>query len=802
MVDNKSEQVRHRLFISVAVSLSIVWMVLSWFGASAYVDRETERAVSVTSVRARGSAEELGAAVQGLFTVMHVVPRLVANNPKVRHALLSAKTHPLPAYPPGKNRQAERARSPDLRKMDREVAEEVKAAGAIAFVWVMQPDGVSIIDTNGSTIGVRFADRSYFRSAMAGTPDIQYAMGRTTRTAGLYFPAPVFWGRDIIGVVAAKLNIVQLSNWVSRTNGFVVDRYGVILYSADSKYEMMVLPDATVNQLSDAERMDRYSRLTFKTLDIRPYDAHGSAEITSHVKLIGDTPTPYFVETYTLKDGVLRLITATESPELGAVWVRKKIFFAAASVGGIPLIILGVALAYHLMALQLMRKSRIRDELIAHLASHDALTGLYSRALTDQLISQSIAIAQRDGRKCAIMLMDLDLFKDINDSFGHEIGDNVLRELAVRIKSVVRKTDIVIRHGGDEFIVVLNDVKDPVDVALVASNLQHAVQQPFLIQNVSMVLSVSIGIALHPSDGDNASLLLRHADTAMYFVKGKGRADYSFYQVQMSVDLLARKTLEAEMARGVENGEFFLQYQPQYSLEEGRIIGCEALIRWNHPTRGVVPPMSFIPVAERAGFIGVLGDWVLNEACRQAMLWREALGTDISVAVNLSGVQFQHTDLLESIERAMQTSGIPPHMLELEITETVMMSDTKYTCQLIQRMKLLGIRISIDDFGTGYSSLAYLKKFDVDVLKIDRSFVGEMEKDPNDLAIVSAVINMARSLDYKVIAEGVENRAQYDALSDLRCHIIQGYWFSRPLSADDFAAFFIRHRESQKESSL
>jgi len=289
-------------------------------------------------------------------------------------------------------------------------------------------------------------------------------------------------------------------------------------------------------------------------------------------------------------------------------------------------------------------------------------------------------------------------------------------------------------------------------------------------------------------------LLLRRAETALHNVKKKGRADYTFYQTKMSVDLAARKALEMDMMRALENNEFFLVYQPKYSHFLDSIAGCEALIRWQHPTGRIIPPAEFIPIAEYSGFINKLGEWILNEACRQATEWRETLGDEIAISINLSSVQFQRSDLLDIVRSAITQHKITPGNIEFEVTESILMADTELTLNIIQGMKSLGISISIDDFGTGYSSLAYLKKFDADILKIDSSFVCDMENDANDRAIINAVINMSRDLDYQVIAEGVETKKQYDLLIGMGCYTIQGYWFSKPLTPEAFFHFYMEHK--------
>lgn len=794
MLNDNSDQLSSRPFIITSALMSLVCIVASWFIAHAYVSWQTDQAYTVTEKRARIAIGELYEGLHRTMSLLHSVPAIISRDENMQRTLREFNQRPELANIPHENRNKYLQQYPTVTKASRELAEAVKDIGVISVLWAMRKDGIAIAASNADTpesfSGTNYGDRDYFKVALRGQNGQQYAMGRRTNIPGLFFSAPVRAGNEIIGVTAGKIDLSYLYNWISQTNGLLIDEYGVIIQAADPEYEMMVMPGAKVGKLSEKQRQARYLQTEFKTLELKPWDSDSSSPIYK----LGESETPYYVLSTELNDHHLKLMIAIESPATAEKGTKRQILFVTLAAGGMLFILLVAALTYHFKALQLARKARARQELIEHLASHDSLTGLYSRSLTDQLITQGISIASRSGTRFAVMFIDVDLFKDINDSFGHEIGDEVLRELANRIKTAVRKTDIVIRHGGDEFIVIVNDIRDPEDAAGMAVNLQSSIQQPFLIQNTSLILSASIGIAIYPNDGETPSLLLRHADTALYNVKEKGRADYSFYQTQMSVDLAARKTLEADMIRGLENNEFFLVYQPQYSHIKGGISGCEALIRWRHPTRRIVPPIEFIPAAERSGFIGTLGEWVLNEACRQANEWRETLG-EIPVSVNLSTVQFQRSDLLDIVRRVVKQHQVTPGALELEVTESVLMSDTERTFGIMQEMKSLGIRISIDDFGTGYSSLAYLKKFDADVLKIDRTFVSDMENNSNDRAIISAVINMAQSLDYHVIAEGVETREQYDLLMEMGCYAIQGYWFSKPLPADEFSRFYTENQD-------
>ena len=453
----------------------------------------------------------------------------------------------------------------------------------------------------------------------------------------------------------------------------------------------------------------------------------------------------------------------------------------------------GTGGVFYLSNYQRTLRHREHQRQIEYLASHDALTGLFNRAVIDQLIGRGIDSALRFGRRMAVLFMDMDMFKDINDSMGHETGDLVLREVADRLRRNLRASDPVIRHGGDEFVIILNDLETPENAAVLTSKLLDALGRPFVVQNVSLNLSASIGVAIFPDDGDNPSLLLSNADSALYRAKANGRSDFSFYHDSMNAETMAHLSLGGELREALAQGQFVLHYQPQYSFSEARVVGCEALVHWQHPLRGLLAPGEFLTIAEKSGFIVTLGEWVLREACRQSSEWRKIGLIDFPVAVNLSAVQLRKPGLAEAIRQALDDFGLPPKTIELELTESAFVENVAETSKILQSLKELGVRLSIDDFGTGYSSLAYLKRFDPDILKIDRSFVSDVETDPNDLAIVNAVIGLGKSLGFRVIAEGIETESQARLLERLGCHEIQGYFFSRPLPPGVFAEF-IRQR--------
>lgn len=421
---------------------------------------------------------------------------------------------------------------------------------------------------------------------------------------------------------------------------------------------------------------------------------------------------------------------------------------------------------------------------IEFLAYHDALTQLPNRLLAKDHMEMAVSYAERSGNKVGLLFLDLDEFKTVNDSLGHLIGDALLKSIAARLSGCIRPTDTLARLGGDEFLIVLADVHDADIITDVSEHILEQLSQPFDVEGHELSTSFSLGIAVYPDDGRDFETLLMKADTAMYHAKDAGRNTYRYHTEKMNLDAIEHLQIRNSLRKALERNEFVLHYQPQIDLRAMKVTGVEALIRWNHPVFGLVAPMRFIPIAEDSGLIVPIGEWVLAEACRQAVAWQRAGLAPIAIAVNLSAVQFRRGNVEVSVRRALAHSGLDPALLELELTESILIQNTEKVLTNVQALKGLGIKLSVDDFGTGYSSLAYLKRFNVDKLKIDQSFVHDMVDDPNDAAIIGAIIQMAHSLNLRAIAEGVENEATLAALRRSGCDEAQGYYFARPMPAD------------------
>jgi diguanylate cyclase (GGDEF)-like protein/PAS domain S-box-containing protein len=429
------------------------------------------------------------------------------------------------------------------------------------------------------------------------------------------------------------------------------------------------------------------------------------------------------------------------------------------------------------------------EERIQYLANYDVLTGLPNRYLLNDRLDQGITLAQRQKTKMAVMFIDLDHFKNINDSLGHDIGDELLKMVAQRLKVCLRHADTLARQGGDEFVALLGDLSSEDEVTFVAEKMCSSLLEQFTVGEYQLSVTPSIGISIYPDDGDSAIQLLRNADLAMYRAKDAGRNRFEYYKPEMNVKALRRLQLENDLRTAIANGQIMLYYQPKVNVSSGQMVGMEALLRWRHPELGFVSPAQFIPVAEESGLINTIGDWVLHQAALQQRIWQSQGYRIVPVAVNLSARQFGQKDLAERIQTIVRNAGIPAHFIELELTESMMMEIGEDSLKMMDKLSKAGFDLSLDDFGTGYSSLSRLKLLPIKTLKIDQSFVRDIDTDENDEAIVNATAVLAHAMEMKVIAEGVETPEQLDFIRNLQCEEYQGYLFSRPLPADEVVAY-------------
>jgi diguanylate cyclase (GGDEF)-like protein len=438
---------------------------------------------------------------------------------------------------------------------------------------------------------------------------------------------------------------------------------------------------------------------------------------------------------------------------------------------------------------------------LRHLATHDALTGLPNRVLLDDRLAQAIAHADRDGQPFAVLMLDLDRFKLINDSLGHRSGDIVLNEVARRLQGVVRNIDTVARVGGDEFVLVISPSAARVDAEDIGKRANEVLSAPIQLEGVDLHVSSSIGIAYYPSTGASATSLLAQADAAMYCAKQSGRNNYQCFAPGMETVALERVSLESDLHQALKMQQFELHYQPKVNTSTGDVHSAEALIRWRHPQRGLILPAQFIPLAEECGLIHNIGAWVLHEACRQCAAWRLAGQPSLRVAVNVAAAQFRRGDLLDVVRSALEESHLDPRFLEIELTESAVMTNPEDSAAMLEQLSRMGVLVSVDDFGTGYSSMSYLRRFPIDKLKIDRSFIAELTTRVDDASIVQAIVSLAHSLRLKVVAEGVETLEQLKFLQSIGCDQYQGYHFSPPLPPAEFAELVRNWQKAEDRSA-
>ena len=595
-------------------------------------------------------------------------------------------------------------------------------------------------------------------------------------------------------IAALDLDLRRLADGLSVVKVKIYDLNGLTVYSTDPR---QIGQDASKNPGFQRAR-DGYpvSNLTLR----RKVDSWEGEISERHilatyvpVHVYDAAPVEAVLEVY---NDVTELVEATQASQ----W---KIL--AAVLGAMVLIyfVLQAILSYYQRLLADKERERAaQEERIRHQAYHDALTGLPNRASFTEHLEESMRRAKRAGWPLALLFLDLDLFKRVNDSLGHDAGDRLLRVAAERIRRSVREADMLFRMGGDEFTVLLEDVRGPEEAAMVATRVLEGIAEPLQLQHHEIAVTASIGIALYPRDDVVGERLVKSADTAMYRAKELGRNRYAFFAREMNERVESQMMIEQALRRALKSNEFVLHFQPRVSATSGRATGAEALLRWKHPEWGLVEPARFVPLLEETGLVVPVGAWVLAEACRQAAAWQTLGLPPLRVSVNLSSRQFRSEALFDAVSEALRASRLAPQLLELELTESLLVENVEHAMGVMGKLKAIGVAISIDDFGTGYSSLGYLKRFPIDSLKIDRSFVRDIATSPKDAAIVKAISALARSLGIGLIAEGVEEPWQVEFLRARHCTEMQGYLFSKPLPAEEVPAALARPFPLPRSSAL
>jgi diguanylate cyclase (GGDEF)-like protein len=653
----------------------------------------------------------------------------------------------------------------------------------VDVAWILNADGNCIASSNynqkESFIGVNYADRKYYNDAKSGRLGRQYAVGRQTNIPGLYFSAPIIVDGTFVGAAVIKTNLPKLADTLLQPGTFIADSQGVVILTRDAVLTLRTVPAAPVSQLSAEERRRQYM-----TEDLEPMPI-ASVGIAGHPDIIyfGGGGIPAIMASMKVPSEGLTLFAVAEIPQISTLQRDRRRLFAATATTGVLLGWVAVGL--------LMWRKRAEDE-INLLAYYDPLTHLPNRRLLLDRLQLAIAASSRTKREGALLFIDLDNFKTLNDTFGHAKGDLFLQQVTQRLTACVREGDTVARLGGDEFVVMLEDLSEnPEDAAaqikIVGEKILTNLNQPYALASQEHHGTASIGATLFGESRNSIDDLLKQADFAMYQAKADGRNTLRFFDPDLQAAVKARTVLEADLRQGIGKDQFLLYYQPQVD-GAGRLIGAEALVRWQHPERGIVSPAEFIPLAEETGLILPLGDWVLETACRQMVAWAGRSETaHLTLAVNVSARQFRQDDFVEQVLAVVKRSDADPTKLKLELTESMLLDNLEGVVAKMIELQARGLSFSLDDFGTGYSSLSLLKRLPLRELKIDQSFVRDVLTDSNDATIARTVVALGQSLGLTVIAEGVETGEQWAFLARHGCHAYQGYLFSRPVPAQEFA---------------
>lgn len=709
-------------------------------------------------------------------------------------------------------------RSPTASREEK--LEELRQAQALFDIFedvtLIDPEGNVIESTSYLYYGT-WLEMAWFQEALAGRPAMSDAQVFPSNKLVVAFTAPVYDGDEVSAVLAGQMSMEKVWGILDSVSigksGFLAafDRQGNVIAHPNKDFLLSKtegLPEstspgeATSLRLTDEDGSSLVGQLA--PVGILGWRVAALQDGSEAYELVADS-----IEKVLIAAAVVLVVTVVASvffsraisrPIRGLAAGMRKV--AAGNLDErVPLPGLReieyLAVSFNDMAenleartaelLEEIKERKRAEETIRHRAYHDALTGLPNRALFTDHLTVARAQARRNRQMLAVMFLDLDRLKVVNDTAGHPEGDGLLKSVAQQLEGLVREGDTVARVGGDEFTVLLPGVTQVDSAVEVAERILKALRRTWVLGGHEFHVTASIGITVYPTDGDDPETLLRNADIAMYRAKEEGGNSYQFYTPAMKSRITERLALENGLRKGLERGEFVVYYQPQVNIRTGKIVGAEALVRWQQPERGLILPMEFIPVAEESGLIVPLGEWVLRAACAQNKAWQKAGLPPIRVAVNLSARQFQRHDLTETVAHVLEETGLEPRYLELEITESAAIQDVDFTVAMLGRLQEMGIQIAIDDFGTGQSSLGYLKRFPIDVLKIDRSFINDLTGDPGAAEIATTIIAMAHNLKLKVIAEGVETQDQLAFLRQQRCDEMQGFLFSKPAPAEDFA---------------
>lgn len=777
----KSKFIQHRT-IAITAVLLVLWNAAVWFSSENLYLSNASSLIAQETELAQQRADDLSDSIQRNLNYLHGVPDLFSELLRVKWAVTRFGTSATPSPLPKEARIRKWMNDKALRNLSQYLDFSARSLD-VNLIYVVNAAGDAIAasnwDTPSSSLGINVAERSLYKLNKNGQSGMQYAVGKTTKIPGLFFSTPVFIDGHFFGAVVAKADVPSLSFLIKQMDAFVVDDNGVVILARNKELEMRSLPDAPVSKLSRQTQLELYQRDSFPLLKIEPWN---NKKLTSLVR-IQNGNIPHILLSKKLPEFNLTVYVDSEMaaiPSLGRSYFWFTLLLG--SLGSVLILIASSSLHYFLA----IRRSKA---LLWKQANFDTLTGLPNRDLLRDRLAQEIRKSERSGLPLAVMLIDLDQFKEVNDTLGHDLGDMLLGEAARRIASCVRNSDTVARLGGDEFIVLLPQISNASHVGGIAQKIILKLAEPFHLRNEIAHISASLGITLYPDDAADIDGLMKNADQAMYVAKKNGRNRFSYFTAALQEGAQKRLRLIKDLRGALAGNQLKVYFQPIVELSTGQVHKAEALLRWVHPQRGMISPADFIPLAEETRLIIEIGAWVRMESAIWCKRWNELCPEEFQVSVNKSPVELMDDSEINGVAAFidyLRTHNMSGKNFVFEITEGMLLNLSPSVSNKLMALRDAGIQVSLDDFGTGYSSLSYLRKLDIDYLKIDRSFVSNLEPDSDDLVLCEAIISMAHKLGLMVIAEGVETEQQRDLLINANCDYAQGYFFSRPIPPEEF----------------
>ena len=774
-----------RRTVLITILLLIVWNISGWYVAERYYIAKARELIEQETVLSQQRAGDLVDSIARNLNNLHGIPEFLTNLLRVRRA---AERFGADALASTLTLEIQRQRwttDPQLNELNQLLGIAEKKLGA-DMIYMLNASGDCIASSNWNTlqnpIGLNFAERDFFKKNKLGQSGMQYAVGKRTRIPGVFFSTPIIQNGKFMGAIVAKADVPNLSFLISQFDAFVTDSYGVVILARNKSLEMHAMPDATIRNVPEQQRLARYYRSDFPELKLEAWE---DRRLPALIKFENEQP-PHVISTKPLNAYGLQVYVMSEMTTIPALTQNHFWFTLLLNALGSMVILVIAGVLIHFKTIE-----RSKAQLWKR-ANFDVLTQLPNRDMFRDRLSQEIKKSDRTGQPLALMLIDLDQFKEVNDTLGHDMGDILLQEAARRILNCVRESDTVARLGGDEFTVVLSQLANASHAEDIAQKIIKRLSEPFTLNLEVAHISASLGITLYPVDALDIDSMMRNADQAMYVAKNNGRNRYSHFTASLQETAQKRLRLTNDLRTALAGQQFRLHFQPIVDLHTDRIHKAEALLRWQHPVRGMVSPAEFIPLAEETHLIVEIGVWIRREALIWCERWNNLNPDGFQISINKSPVEFMDdsdSDRVESFVKELSDHGLCGKNFVFEITEGLLLNADSRINTKLMALRDAGIQVSIDDFGTGYSSLSYLKKLDIDYLKIDQSFVRNLERDSNDMALCEAIIVMAHKLGLKVIAEGVESLAQRDFLTRAGCDYGQGYLFSRPVPPEEFEAW-------------